>query len=91
MLTSDNKPNNIDKKENNTNVMEEELALSTIGSPPVFSWVRVAQFLVFCVVFYTLLFALFLLTIVLSVLRFTILITPLVSSIFLNKDAFQRD
>ena len=62
------------------------------SSPPVFSGIRVARPLVFCVVLCGSLFVLFLLAIVLSVLRFTdsdypfgildlrIRITPLVSS-----------
>jgi hypothetical protein len=41
------------------------------SSPPVFSRVRVARSLVFCVVFCRSLFVLFIFAIVLSVLRFT--------------------
>ena len=52
------------------------------GLPSVFRWVRVARSLVFCGVFCGSLFVLFLLTIVLSILWFTALITPLVSSNF---------
>jgi len=51
-----------------TVALPEHLHLS---SPPVFSGVRIAQYLIFCVLFCRSLFVLFLLAIVLSVLRFT--------------------
>jgi hypothetical protein len=48
-------------------------------NPVFFCVVRVAQSLFFCVVFGNVLFVLFLFEIVVSVIRFTVLITPLVS------------
>ena len=53
--------------------LEQELPTlpENLSSPLIFSVVRVARLLVFSVVFCRLLFVLFLLTIVLSVLRFT--------------------
>jgi hypothetical protein len=52
-----------------------------LSSPPVFSGVRVAHSLVFCVVFCRSVFVLFHLVIALSVLlMFILLITPLVSA-----------
>ena len=56
---------------------------------PAFSGVRVSRSSVFCIIFCRSLFVLFLLVIVQSVLRFILLITPLISSNFSSRPFYQ--